>query len=205
MTRPAVTFVVVVVGLLLLADFVIVNQSLAGLAAVVVNAVILVSAGVALAAVASLGIRRSTDLARRRGDPVAAGLVLAGMAAMLLAGLRPGSDGAGDPAVQWLAAALLFPIGATLFALLFVSTLAAARRSLAEHRRDAGLMLAVAALTALLLLPIGGEPGTWLATAADVALAVPIGAVFRGLLIGVAVLTAMFAARTLLGVGPRED
>lgn len=205
MTRPASTVLVVFVGLLLLADFVIVNQSLASIAALVVDAVILVSAGVALAAVASLAIRRSTDLVRRRGDPIGAAALLAGMAAILVAGLRPGADGAGDPAVQWLTAALLFPIGATLFALLFVSTLAAARRSLAERRRDAALMVAVAALTALLLLPIGGEPGALLAGAADLALAVPIGAVFRGLLIGVAVLTAMFAARTLLGVGPRED
>ena len=93
---------------------------------------ILVAAGAALAAVGALGSRRIADLWRRRGDPVAAVLVLLGMAAMLVAGLRPGSAGTADPAVQWLVAALLVPIGASLFGLLFVTTLAAARRSLAS-------------------------------------------------------------------------
>ena len=36
-------------------------------------------------------------------------------------------------------------------------------------------------------------------------LAVPIGAVFRGLLIGIAVLAAVFAARTLLGIGSADE
>jgi hypothetical protein len=34
---------------------------------------------------------------------------------------------------------------------------------------------------------------------------VPIGAVFRGMLIGVAVLGAVVAARTLLGVGTNDE
>jgi hypothetical protein len=36
-------------------------------------------------------------------------------------------------------------------------------------------------------------------------LAVPVGAVFRGLLMGIALLAAVFAARTLLGIGPADD
>jgi hypothetical protein len=36
-------------------------------------------------------------------------------------------------------------------------------------------------------------------------LAVPIGAVLRGMLIGVAILAAVFAARTLLGVGATDE
>lgn len=205
MRRPTLTALVVIVGVLLLADLLVVNESLGQLAGVVVDAAILVAAGAALAAVAALGARRVGDLWRRRGDPVGAILVLAGMAAMLVAGLRPGGEGSSDPAVGWLIAALLIPIGATLFGLLFVTTVAAARRSLASRGPSATVLVASALVTLVLLLPIGGGAGDWLAGAADWTLAVPIGAVFRGLLIGVGILTAAFAARTLLGIGAIDE
>ena len=53
--------------------------------------------------------------------------------------------------------------------------------------------------------PIGGDAGAWLSDAATWALAVPIGAVFRGLLIGIAIAAALFAARTLLGIGTPDE
>jgi len=203
--RPTITALVVLVGLLLLVDLLIVNSALGQLAGIVVEAAILVAAGVALAGVAALGTRRMGDLWRRRGDPVGAALVLAGMAAMLLAGLRPGSSGTDDPAVQWLIVALLVPIGATLFGLLFVSTLAAARRSLRAGSSEGTLLVAAALVTTVLLVPISGALGDRLADAAGWSLAVPIGAAFRGLLIGIAILTAVYAARTLLGIGAADD
>jgi hypothetical protein len=127
------------------------------------------------------------------------------MAAILIAGLRPGAAGASDPAVGWLVAALLIPIGATLFGLLFVTTLAASRRSLASRSREATVLVGAALVVQLTLLPIGGVVGERLSDAAGWALAVPIGAVFRGMLIGVAILAAVFAARTLLGVGATDE
>ncbi len=206
MRRSALTALVVVVGVLLLVDFLVVNASLGELAMLIVDAAILVAAGAALAGVASLAIRRGGDVWRRRGDPVGAVLVLLGMAAMLVAGLRPGGGGAGDPAVQWLLVALLIPIGSTLFGLLFVTTLAAARRSLTGSRsREAIVLVGAAIVAVLLLLPLGGVAGTALSEAAGWSLAVPIGAVFRGLLIGIAVLAAVFAARTLLGIGSADE
>lgn len=205
MRRPVIAALVVVVGVLLLADFLVVNESLGEIAALLVDAVILVAAGAALAGVATLAWRRGRDLWRRRGDPVGAIMVLAGIGAMLVAGLRPGAEGASDPAVSWLIAALLVPIAATLFGLLFVTTLVAARRSLAGGHRDALLLVAAALVTLVLLLPLGGQLGTWLGEAAGWTLAVPVGAVFRGLLLGVAILTAVFAARTLLGIGATDD
>lgn len=205
MRRPTFTAVVVIVGVLLLADLLVVNDALGQVAGVVVDAAIIVAAGAALAAVAALGARRAGDLWRRRGDPVGAVLVLAGMIAMLVAGLRPGADGSADPAVRWLLAALLIPIGATLFGLLFVSTLVAARRSVAGRSPSAIVLVASALVTLVLLLPVAGAGGDWLSGVADWTLAVPIGAVFRGLLIGVGLLTAVFAARTLLGIGSADD
>jgi hypothetical protein len=199
---PALVFVV---GLLILADLLVVNASLSGAARIAVNAAIVVAAGAALAAGASLAIRRGADLWARRGDPIGAVAVLVGMAAVLVAGLRPGAAGAADPAVGWIVAALLIPIGATLFALLFVSTLAAMRRSLARPDRESTIVVAGALVVLVLLLPLGGGVGTWLAATAGWALAVPVGAVLRGMLIGVAILAAVLAARTLLGMGSSDE
>jgi hypothetical protein len=201
-TFPAL---VVVVGLLVLADLLVVNASLAGVAGVAVEAAILVAAGAALAAGASLAIRRAGDLRARRGDPIGALAVLAGMAAVLIAGLRPGSSGASDPAVGWIVVALIVPIGATLFALLFTSTLRAMRRSVERRDRESLVLVAAALVVLVLLLPLGGEFGSWLAASAGWALAFPVGAVLRGMLIGVAVLAAVLGARTLFGVGPSDD
>lgn len=205
MKRATIPALVVVVGVLLLADLLLVNQSLSELAAVAIDAAILVAAGAALAGLGSLAVRRARDLWRRRGDPVSAVLVLAGMGAMLVAGLRPGASGASDPAVGWLVSALLVPIGATLFGLLFVTTLGASRRALASRSREAAVLVGAAIVVLVLLLPFGGVIGERLSDAAGWALAVPIGAVFRGMLIGVAVLAAVFAARTLLGVGATDE
>ena len=205
MRRPTLGALVIVVGVLLLVDLLVVNASLGELAGLFVDAAILVAAGAALAGVAALALRRGGDLWRRRGDPVGATLVLLGIGAVLVAGLRPGAAGAADPAVEWLVAALMVPIGATLFGLLFVSTLAATRRSLGTRGRDATVLAAAALVTLVLLLPLAGPAGAWLSTVAAWTLAVPIGAVFRGLLLGVAILAALVAARTMLGVGSTND
>ena len=205
MRRPTIPALVIAVGVLVLADFLVVNDSLGELAGVAIDAAIVVAAGAALAGVGALVARRANDVWRRRGDPVGAGLVLAGMAAVLVAGLRPGAEGASDPAVGWIVSALMLPIGATLFGLLFVTTLSAARRSVDTGGREAIVLVGSAVVLLILLVPIGGTAGDALAAAADWALEVPIGAVFRGILIGVAVLVAVFAARTLLGIGSTDD
>ena len=205
MRRPTLPALVIVVGVLLLADLLVVNDSLSELAGLVVDAAILVAAGAALAAVASLAVRRSGELWRRRGDPIGAALVLAGMAAVLVAGLRPGADGASDPAVAWLVSALLVPLAATLFGLLFVTTLAAARRSLEFGSREATLLVSAALVVLVLLLPVAGSAGDWLASAGQWLLDAPIGAVFRGILLGVAILASVYAARTMLGIGAADD
>ena len=205
MRRATTPAIVIVVGVLLLVDFLVVNDSLSQLADLAVNAVILIGGGAAIAAVAALAVRRAGDLWRRRGDPVGAVLVLVGIGAMLIAGLRPGSAGATDPAVRWLISALLIPIAATLFGLLFFTTIAAARRSAAGRGRQALVLVAAAAVMLILLLPFGGEAGDRMSAAASWALDVPIAAVFRGVLLGVAILVAVVAARTMLGVGSADE
>jgi hypothetical protein len=203
--RFAFPALVIVVGIVILADLLVVNPSLASAAIVAVDAAIIVAAGAALAAGASLALRRGTDLWARRGDPVGAVAVLVGIGIMLAAGLRPGATGAGDPSVGWIVGALVIPLGATLFALLFTTTLGAMRRSLDGGNREATVLVAAAVIVLALLVPLGGGAGGWLASAASWVLAVPVGAVLRGILIGVAVLAAVLGARTLLGVGPSDE
>ena len=77
-----------------------------------------------------------------------------------------------------------------IFGLLFLTTLAAARRSVDGGGREALVLVGSAVVLLVLLVPIGGALGDALAAAADWAHEVPNGAVFRGILIGVAVLVA---------------
>lgn len=206
MRRIAFPALVIGVGAIILADFLVVNASLSSVAAIAIDAAIAVAAGAALAAGASLVLRRGGDLWARRGDPIGAVAVLVGTGAVLIAGLRPGAEGARDPAVGWIVGALIIPLGATLFALLFTTTLGAMRRSLGgAHQREGTILVAAAILVLVLLLPLGGQVGGWLADAAGWLLAVPIGAVLRGILLGTAILAAVLGARTLLGVGPSDD
>jgi hypothetical protein len=196
---------VVVVGLLLLLDYVIINPALATIADLLLELLVLLAAAAALAGGVALVLRHWTELVERRGDPPGSVALLAGFTVVLLAGLYPGSSGSTDPAVRWLVAALLAPLIAALFALLFVFLLGAASRGLAIRSRESALMLAAAAVVIVLLLPLGGAAGDWLAGAADWTLAVPIGGAFRGLLIGVAIVTAVHAARVLLAVNGAEE
>lgn len=205
MRRSLPAAIVVVVGVLLLVDYVIINPTLAAVADLLLELLVLLAAGAALAGGIALVRRHWSGLIERWPDPQGSGVLLIGFAAMLAAGLYPGSAGSSDPAVRGLVTALLAPLVASLFALLFFFLLGAIGRGLALRRRETSLMLAAAMAVVVLLLPIGGGPGDVLAGAAGWVLSVPIGGVFRGLLIGVAIVTAIHATRVLLAVNGAHD
>jgi hypothetical protein len=205
MRRSLPVALVVVVGIILLLDFVVINPTVAGLADALLELIVLLAAAAAVAGAVALVLRHWTDLAERRHDPLGSIVLLAGFGVMLLAGLYPGSTGVSGPAVRWLVAALLAPLVASLFGMLFFFLLMATRRGLALRPRQTALMLVAAIAAIVLLLPIGGSGGTWLAGAAGWAMDVPIGGVFRGLLIGVAIVTAVHAARVLLAIDGADD
>ena len=197
--------IVTVIGLLLLADYLVVNPSLAGVAGALAEALVLLAAAAAITGTISLVIRHGGDLLRGTGNRGGSVALLLGLAVMLIAGFRPGSAGAGDPVTRWLVAALLVPLTASLFALLFFFTLAATRRGLLLRGRETGIMLAAAAVVLVLLLPLGGSLGDALTGLNGWLLAVPLGAVFRGLLIGIAIVTAVAAARLLFGIDALDE
>jgi hypothetical protein len=205
MRRSLPAALVVLVGLVLLLDFVLINPSVAGLADALLELIVLLAAAAAVAGGVALVLRHWTDLVERRHDPLGSLVLLSGFGIMLLAGLYPGSSGAAGPAVRWLVAALLAPLVASLFGMLFVFLLMATRRGLVLRPRETAVMLVAAIAAIVLLLPIGGSAGAWLASAAGWATDVPIGGVFRGLLIGVAIVTAVHAARVLVAVDGADD
>jgi hypothetical protein len=202
--RSLLPGIALVSGVLVLLDLLIVNPSIAEAAGALNELLILLAAAAAVGGGATLMAHHARELATGNGDPIASVVLLAGMAAVLVAGLRPGSSGSTDAAVLWLVAALLAPIAASLFALLFIFLLGAFRRGFELRVRETTVMAGAAAVVIVLLLPIGGQAGDWLAGTAGWVRAVPLAGIFRGLLIGIGVMIAVSAARTLMALD-RDD
>ena len=205
MRRSILAGIVLVTGLVVLVDLMVVNPSLKDLAGAVNELLVLLAAAAAVGGGATLVAFHARNLAAGDGDSTGSIVLLVGMAAILLAGLRPGSSGSSDPAVLWLVAALLAPIAASVFALLFLFLLGAFRRGFALRVRETSLMAGAAALVIVLLLPIGGQAGDWLASGAGWMRDVPLAGVFRGLLIGIGILVAVSAARSLLALDGDDE
>jgi hypothetical protein len=205
MRRSILVGVVLVTGLLVLLDMVVVNPSLHGVAGAVNELLVLLAAAAAVGGGATLAAHHLRNLAAADGDSVASIVLLLGMAVILAAGLRPGSSGSSDPAVLWLVAALLAPIAASVFALLFIFLLTAFRRGFALRVRETSVMAGAAAVVIVLLLPVGGQAGDWLAAGAGWVRDVPLSGVFRGLLIGIGILVAVSSARSLMGLDADDE
>ena len=204
MRRSVAAALTALAGLVVLVDLAIANPALGGLAGWLNQLLVLLAAGAAVAGALMLVVRHIGRLARQE-DQLGSIAVLAGIGLMLLPGLAPGSTGADAPAVRWVVAAFLAPLVAAVLALLFPLLLVAASRGLRIRGRETAVMLASAAAVLILLLPVGGQVGAWLASTATWVRDVPIAAVFRGLLIGVAATGALTAARILLGSDASHD
>lgn len=205
MRRSILTAVVLVTGIVVLLDLMVVNPSLDAAAGAVNELLVLLAAAAAVGGGATLVAHHARNLAAGAGDSIGSIVLLLGMAAILLAGLRPGSSGTADPAVLWLVAALLAPIAASVFALLFIFLLGAFRRGFALRVRETTLMAGAATVVIVLLLPVGGQAGDWLAASAGWVRDVPLAGVFRGLLIGIGILVAVSAARSLLAMDGDDE
>lgn len=204
MRRSIPAALLVIVGILLLLDFLVVNPTLGALSGAIVEVVVILFAAAALLGAVLLAMRHAGALALPGKDRIGSALVLVGMAIVLVPGLLA-TDGASAPAVRWVVGALLVPIGASLLALLAVFLIPAARRGMRLRPRETAAMLVVACVVLVLLLPLGGDAGTALGEAAGWVLDVPLRAVFAGLLIGVSLAAAVAATRFLFGLGGADD
>ena len=205
MRRNLLVAIGLATGVLLLLDLLVVNPALGEMAGALTELIVLLAAAAAIGGGATLVVHHARDLRSGSGDPVGSLVLLGGMAAVLVAGLRPGSAGSADPAVRWLVAALLAPLAASVFSLVFLFLLAAFRRGFALRARETAIMAGGAAVVIVLLLPLGGSAGDWLASGAGWLRAVPLAGVFRGLLIGTGVMIAIGAARTLLALDHDDE
>jgi hypothetical protein len=205
MRRSLSGALIVIAGLLLLVDFVVINPTLVSVADWLLRVIVVLAAAAAITGATFLVTRHTGQLLAGGPDRLGSAVLLAGMAAMLVAGLYPGSLGAADPAVLFLVSGLLGPLVASLFAMLFVFLLLSMRRGMALRSRQMRVMLLAAGVAIVLLLPVAGVAGDWLATAAAWSLTVPIGSVFRGLLIGIGIVTAIHASRIILSVNPSDE
>ncbi len=200
MRRSAPAALLLVVGLLLLLDLLVANPGLEALAGAILAIVGILFATAALLGGGALLVRHACGLLDPDGDRVGSALVLVGMAVVLVPGLVA-PDGAASPVVRWVVGALLVPIAASLLALTAVFLLPAARRGMEVRSRETAVLLLAAMVTIVLLLPFGGPAGEAFGGAAAWLLRVPVGGVFAGLLIGLALATAVAAARVLFGLG----
>ena len=201
MRRLFIPVIVLVVGALILLDFAVANPAIAGAADVVQRYLVILAAAAAVAGGVELSARQVREVTEGHRDRRGAATVLIGLGAVLAIGFFPGSRGADEPTMRWVVSWVLIPLVASLFSLLFFFMLRAARIGVHLRGRETRVMLLAAAAVIILLLPVGGAFGERLSAAAGWAIGVPIGSVFRGLLIGVALATAVAAARLLLAVG----
>jgi hypothetical protein len=195
---------VVVVGLLLLLDFLVVNPTLGAVSGSVVEVVVILFAAAAVLGAVLLVMRHAGALLLPGEDRTGSALVLVGMALVLVPGLLA-ADGAAAPPVRWVVAALIVPIGASLLALVAVFLIPAARRGMRLRPRETAVILVTACVVLVLLMPLGGDVGVALADAATWLLEVPLRAVFAGLLIAVSLAAAVAATRFLFGLAGNDD
>ncbi len=204
MRRSFPAALLLIVGLLLLLDLLVANPSLDALTGGIGQVVVVLFAAAALLGAGALAARHARGTLDPDGDRVGSTLVLVGMAVVLIPGLLA-PEGASSAPVRWVVGALLVPIGASLLALTAVFVIPAARRGIRLRGHDNGVLLLAAMVTIVLLLPLGGAIGEALASAAGWLLQVPVGGVFAGLLLGLALATAVAAARVLFGLGGADD
>lgn len=191
-------------GVVLLVDYLVANPTVDVVGRVLLDYLVVLAAAAGVAGGVEVAWAQVERLLGRRGDRIAATVTLAGFAAVVVIGFAPGSRGADEPAMRWVVASLLIPLVTTLFSLLFFFMLAAVWRALRLRGRETTVIVAAAAVMAILLLPLGGSVGRSLAAAGGWMLDVPVGAVFTGFLIAVAIATAVAAGRMLLTTGGEE-
>jgi hypothetical protein len=195
---------VLVVGLLLLLDLLVANPSLDAITGGIGEVVVILFAAAALLGAGALVARHARGVMDPDGDRIGSTLVLVGIGIVLVPGLVA-PDGAASEIVRWVVGALLVPIGASLLALTAVFVIPAARRGIRLRGRDNAVLLLAAMVTVVLLLPLGGVVGSAMTDAAGWLLRVPVGGVFAGLLVGLALATAVAAARVLFGLGSADE
>ena len=195
MARILAIIAAIACGLLVLADFFLVDPVIDALGAVLIEGVLILAAFALLLGVLNLlGVHaRMNGTPRSRRYSVI--LLVALLATFVIGILRPASD-----ELAWIFDYLYFPLQATMGALLAFFVVSAAYRAF-KLRSVSALILLVTSLVVLITqLPFSAAISPLLPAAREWIFAIPVTAGVRGILLGVALGTIATALRVLLAV-----
>lgn len=195
MARILAIVAAVACGLLVLADFFLVNPVIDALGAALIEGVLILAAFALLLGVVNLlGVH-----ARMNGDHRArrySALLLIALVGTLLIGLlRPASA-----ELTWVFDYLYFPLQATMGALLAFFVVSAAYRAFKLRSVPAIILLVTSLVVLITQLPFSAALSPLLPAAREWIFAIPVTAGVRGILLGVALGTTATALRVLLAV-----
>lgn len=183
-------------GILILLDYVVTSPRLDAIGAALSEGVAILAAFALLLGVLNLLIVHAKRLAPgQKGRPFALSLLLALVTTLLLGIAKP--SGA---ALAWVLDYIYLPLQSTMTALLAFFIVTAAYRALRLRSLDASIMLATSLLLSLAQLPLGNAISPYLPLLRTWALAVPVTAGVRGLILGVALGTLATSLRVLLAI-----
>ncbi len=197
--RVIPALVAILSGIVVLADFLVENPVLDEAGGTLIRWAVLVAAFALIVGILNIFIVHAGRVIRRRkGWPYSVVLVLAMWAVVIFGLLDPAGPAGVIP--SWIFRYVLYPLQATLFALLAFFALSAGYRAFRRRTVDATIMLISASLVLLGQAFTISDWGRWLPAIRDWILSVPTVAGMRGILLGVTLGVIATGLRLILGL-----
>jgi hypothetical protein len=195
MARILAIIAAIACGLLMLADFFVLDPVIDALGAILIEGVLILAAFALLLGVLNLlGVHARTNGApqSRRYSAI---LLIALVATFVTGILRPASD-----ELAWIFDYFYFPLQASMGALLAFFIVSAAYRAFKLRSVPAFILLATSLVVLITQLPFSAALSPLLPVAREWIFAIPVTAGVRGILLGVALGAIATALRVLLAV-----
>jgi hypothetical protein len=186
-------------GIVVLAGFFSDNAYLGAASATLTDWVTILAALALVLGLWNLLQTHARKAARRESGWGSSLVLLGGMLAVLLLGLRPGSQGPSDAAVSWVFSYVYVPLNATIFSLLAFFVATAAYRTLRVRSWESAALLIVGTVVLLGQVPLGFQLWPQLPLLKAWLLQVLGAGGLRGIALGVALGTVATGLRLLLG------
>jgi len=195
MARILAIVAAIACGLLILADFFLVDPILDALGAILTEGVLILAAFALLLGVVNLlGVHTRMN-GSGRGRPYSAILLVALVGTFVIGVLRPASE-----ELTWIFDYLYFPLQATMGALLAFFVVSAAYRAFKLRSVSAIILLVSSVIVLITQLPFSAALSPVLPAVREWIYAIPVTAGVRGILLGVALGTIATTLRVLLAV-----
>ena len=201
MKRTLPTLTAIILGFIVLADFVIPNPQLNTLGAILAEGALILSAFALLLGLLNLLRVHTSHIihahaeGEKQNRSLSIVLVLALVVTAAIGILMPASS-----ADKWLFEYVYYPLQSTMAALLAFFVTSAAYRAFRMKNADAVILALVSLFLLLAQLPFSKAISPYLPIARDWIMAVPVTAAMRGLVVGIALGTMATALRVLVAV-----